>query len=209
LIVTRIRTFPLIVTLATSVIFQGISYLVSQAKTFRNYPDSFEAITKARLFGVSFDVYLTIFIVVVVAIVYYKTKWGIRVVALGGNEEALRLAGVNTRLIKTMVYTVCGFLTAVATMVMVSKANSVQSSFGPGTEFTALTAAIVGGVSFLGGEGNIPALVAGVFVLAVLGNGMQLAGWGTYAQFVVRGAILLAAVAFDEYQKNLKSRVTR
>jgi ribose transport system permease protein len=209
LIVTRIRTFPLIVTLATSVIFQGISYLVSQAKTFRNYPDSFESITKARLFGVSFDVYLTIFIVVVVAIVYYKTKWGIRVVALGGNEEGLRLAGVNTRLIKTMVYTVCGFLTAVATMVMVSKANSVQSSFGPGTEFTALTAAIVGGVSFLGGEGNIPALVAGVFVLAVLGNGMQLAGWGTYAQFIVRGAILLAAVAFDEYQKNLKVRVRR
>jgi ribose transport system permease protein len=209
LIVTRIRTFPLIVTLATSVIFQGISYLVSQAKTFRSYPDSFEAITRARLFGVSFDVYLAIFIIVVAAVIYYKTKWGIRVVALGGNEEGLRLAGVNTRLIKTMVYTVCGFLTAVATMVMVSKANSVQSSFGPGTEFTALTAAIVGGVSFLGGEGNIPALVAGVFVLAVLGNGMQLAGWGSYAQFIVRGVILLAAVAFDEYQKNLKLRVKR
>ena len=80
----------------------------------------------------------------------------------------------------------------------------MQSSFGPGTEFTALTAAIVGGVSFLGGEGNIPALVAGVFVLAVLGNGMQLAGWSTYAQYIVRGIILLAAVAFDEYQKNAR-----
>jgi ribose transport system permease protein len=128
------------------------------------------------------------------------------VVALGGNEEALRLAGVNTRRIKTWVYTVCGFMTALATMVMVSKANSVQSSFGPGTEFTALTAAIVGGVSFLGGEGNIPALVAGVFVLAVLGNGMQLAGWGSYPQYIVRGIILLAAVAFDEYQKSLKMK---
>ena len=108
-------------------------------------------------------------------------------VALGGNEEALRLAGVNTRRLKALVYTVCGFFTAIATMVMISKANSMQSSFGPGTEFTAFTAAIVGGVSFLGGEGNIPALVAGVFVLAVLGNGMQLAGWGTYAQFIVQG----------------------
>ena len=87
---------------------------------------------------------------------------------------------------------------------MVSKANSMQSSFGPGTEFTALTAAIVGGVSFLGGEGNISALVAGVFVLAVLGNGMQLAGWSTYAQYIVRGIILLGAVAFDEYQKNAR-----
>jgi ribose transport system permease protein len=204
LIVTRIRTFPLIVTLATSVIFQGISYIVSQARTFRNYPASFQFITKARLWGIPFDVYLTLFVVVVVAFIYYKTTWGMRVVALGGNEEALRLAGVNTRRLKTYVYTACGFLTAIATMVMVSKANSVQSSFGPGTEFTALTAAIVGGVSFLGGEGNVPALVAGVFVLAVLGNGMQLAGWGSYAQFIVRGAILLAAVAFDEYQKSLR-----
>jgi ribose transport system permease protein len=204
LIVTRIHTFPLIVTLATAVIFQGISYIVSQARTFRTYPPAFEAITKTRIFGIPLDVYLMVFIVLVVSWIYYQTKWGTRVVALGGNEEGLRLAGVNTKRLKAIVYTVCGFFTAIATIVMVSKANSMQSSFGPGTEFTALTAAIVGGVSFLGGEGNIPALVAGVYVLAVLGNGMQLAGWSTYAQFIVRGIILLAAVAFDEYQKNLR-----
>jgi ribose transport system permease protein len=207
LIVTRIRTFPLIVTLATSVIFQGVSYMVSQARTFRGYPASFQFIAKGRIGGTTFDVWLTLVIIVIAALVFYKTRWGIRVVALGGNEEALRLAGVNTRRIKTWVYTICGFMSAIATMVMISKANSVQSSFGPGTEFTALTAAIVGGVSFLGGEGNIPALVAGVFVLAVLGNGMQLAGWGSYPQFIVRGIILLAAVAFDEYQKSLKMKV--
>ncbi len=204
LIVTRIRTFPLIVTLATAVIFQGISYIVSQAKTFRDYPESFQAITKTRIFGIPLDVYLTIVVVLVASFIFYQTKWGTRVVGLGGNEEALRLSGVNTRRLKTIVYTTCGFFTAIATIVMVSKANSMQSSFGPGTEFTALTAAIVGGVSFLGGEGNIPALVAGVFVLAVLGNGMQLAGWSTYAQYIVRGIILLAAVAFDEYQKNAR-----
>jgi ribose transport system permease protein len=209
LIVTRIRTFPLIVTLATSVVFQGISYMVSQARTFRDFPAAFQFIAKGRIGGTTFDVWLTIFTVVLVSFIFYKTIWGIRVVALGGNEEALRLAGVNTRRIKLLVYTVCGFMTAIATMIMVSKANSVQSSFGPGTEFTALTAAIVGGVSFLGGEGNIPALVAGVLVLAVLGNGMQLAGWGTYPQFIVRGIILLAAVAFDEYQKSLRSKVKR
>jgi ribose/xylose/arabinose/galactoside ABC-type transport system permease subunit len=105
---------------------------------------------------------------------------------------------------KISTYTICGFLVAIGTMVMISKANTTHSSFGPGTEFTALTAAILGGVSFMGGEGNVPALVAGVFILAVLGNGMQLAGWGTYAQFIVRGMILLGAVAFDEYQKSAK-----
>jgi ribose transport system permease protein len=206
LIVTRIRTFPLIVTLATAVIFQGISYMLSKARTFRNFPESFHAITRYRIFGMPLDVYIMIAIIIIAAVIFYQTRSGMRVVALGGNEEGLRLSGVNTKRLKALVYTTCGFFTAIAAIIMMSKANSMQSSFGPGTEFTALTAAIVGGVSFLGGEGNIPALVAGVYVLAVLGNGMQLAGWSIYAQFIVRGIILLAAVAFDEYQKNLRLR---
>ncbi len=209
LIVVRVKTFPLIVTLATAVIFQGISYIVSQARTYRDFPQAFQNITRTEIAGITVDLWLTIFIVVVAAVVYYRTRWGVRVISLGGSEEGLRRAGVNTNRVKIWVYTICGLLTAVATMVMVSKANSVQSSFGPGTEFVALTAAIVGGVSFMGGEGNVPGLVAGVLVLAVLDNGMQLAGWGQYAQYIVTGVILLAAVAFDEYQKRMRMKASR
>jgi ribose transport system permease protein len=204
LIITRIRINPLIATLATSVIFQGISYMISQSKTFRNYPEAFLFITKGKVFGLSFDIVLTLVIVLAASFVYSEMIFGLRLIALGGNEEASRRAGINTRRMKVSVYTICGFLTAVATMVMISKANTTHSSFGPGTEFTALTAAVVGGVSFMGGEGSVPSLVGGVFVLAVLGNGMQLAGWGTYPQYVVRGMILLGAVAFDEYQKTTR-----
>jgi ribose transport system permease protein len=204
LIVTRIRIFPLIATLATSVIFQGISYIISQAKTYRGYPEAFLLISRAKVLGLPSDVLLTLVIVMLASFVYYETVYGLRILALGGNEEASRRAGINTRGMKVSVYTICGFLVAVGTMVMISKANTTHSSFGPGTEFTALTAAIVGGISFMGGEGSVPALVAGVFVLAVLGNGMQLAGWGTYPQFIVRGLILLGAVAFDEYQKSAR-----
>jgi len=203
LIVTSIRIFPLIATLATSTVFQGISYIVSRANTFRAYPDQFLWLTKGRLLGVPVDVLLALIIVILVTILYYETVFGFRLITLGGNEEAARLSGINTRRMKIAMYTICGFFTAIATMVMISKANTTNPSFGPGTEFIALTAAIVGGVSFMGGEGNIPSLVAGVFLLAVLGNGMQLAGWGTYAQFIVRGLILLGAVAFDEYQRNV------
>jgi ribose transport system permease protein len=204
LIVARIKIFPLIATLATSVIFQGISYMISQSKTYRNYPEEFLFITKGNILGIPFDVFLAVVIVILASFVYYETIFGLRLMGLGGNEEASRLAGINTRRIKISTYTICGFLVAIGTMVMISKANTTHSSFGPGTEFTALTAAILGGVSFMGGEGNVPARVAGVFILAVLGNGMQLAGWGTYAQFIVRGMILLGAVAFDEYQKSAK-----
>ncbi len=201
LIVTNIKVFPLIVTLATSMVFQGASYLISKAQTFRNYPDSFLWLTKGKILGIPFDVWLTIFIVLLASFIYAKTRYGWNVLALGGNEEAARLAGIKTKRVKISVYALCGFFFAVATMVMISKSNTTASNFGPGTEFTVLTAAIVGGISFMGGEGNMLGLVTGVFILAVIGNGMQLAGWGTYAQYIVRGLILLGAVAFDEYQR--------
>ncbi len=205
LIVTNIKVFPLIVTLATSMVFQGASYLVSKAQTFRNYPDSFLWITKGKVLGMPFDVLLTIIVVLAAGFIYARTKYGWNVLALGGNEEASRLAGIKTKQIKVSVYALCGFFFAIATMVMISKSNTTGSNFGPGTEFTVLTAAIVGGISFMGGEGNMLGLVTGVFILAVLGNGMQLAGWGTYAQYIVRGLILLVAVAFDEYQRMSRS----
>jgi ribose transport system permease protein len=206
LIVTNIKVFPLIVTLATSMVFQGASYLISKAQTFRNYPDSFLWLTKGKILGVPFDVLLTIVIVIGAALIYSRTRYGWNVLALGGNEEASRLAGIKTKQIKVSVYAVCGFFFAIATMIMISKSNTTASNFGPGTEFTVLTAAIVGGISFMGGEGNMLGLVTGVFILAVIGNGMQLAGWGTYAQYIVRGLILLGAVAFDEYQRMARSK---
>ncbi len=207
LIVTNIKVFPLIVTLATSMLFQGASYLISKAQTFRNYPESFLWLTKGKLLGIPIDVILTLIIVLLASFIYSKTSYGWKVLALGGNEEASRLAGIKTRSIKVSVYALCGFIFAIATMIMISKSNTTASNFGPGTEFTVLTAAIVGGISFMGGEGNMLGLVTGVFILAILGNGMQLAGWGTYAQYIVRGLILLGAVAFDEYQR--MSRATQ
>jgi ribose transport system permease protein len=207
LIVTSIRIFPLIATLATATVFQGLSYIISQANTFRGYPEEFLFLTKGKIFGIPFDIVLTVVIALGVSFIFTETVFGFRLLALGGNEEASRLAGINTKRMKIAIYTICGFFTAIATMVMISKANTTNSSFGPGTEFIALTAAIVGGISFMGGEGSIQSLIAGVLLLAVLGNGMQLAGWGTYAQFIVRGMILLGAVAFDEYQRNAKRKI--
>jgi ribose transport system permease protein len=206
MIIVKIRVFPLIVTLATSTIFQGVSYIISNAQTFRDYPAEFLFLTKPILFGIPFDVFLTLAIVLIASFLYAKTSFGWNILALGGNEEASRLAGINTRVMRVAVYALCGFFVAIATMVMISKANTTSSMFGPGTEFTALTAAIVGGISFMGGEGNMLGLVTGVFLLAVLGNGMQLAGWGTYAQFIVKGMILLGAVTFDELQKNRRTQ---
>ncbi|HOU16079.1 MAG TPA: ABC transporter permease [Anaerolineae bacterium] len=205
-IVAKVRVFPLIVTIATSTVFQGISYIVSKANTFRNYPAEFLLITTGKFLNVPYDVWLTLLVVLFAGFVYAKTSFGWNVLALGGNEEAARLAGIKTTALKISVYAICGFFVALATLVMIAKANTTSSMFGPGTEFTCLTAAIVGGISFIGGEGNMLGLVTGVFILAVLGNGMQLAGLGTYAQYIVKGLILLGAVTFDEYQKSQRGK---
>ena len=79
-----------------------------------------------------------------------RSSFGWNVLALGGNEEASRLAGIQTKKMKISVYTICGFFVAIATMVMISKSNTTSSMFGPGIEFTCLTAAILGGISFIG-----------------------------------------------------------
>ena len=90
LIVTRIKIFPLIATLATGVIFQGISYMISQAKTYRNYPEEFLIITKGKVLGVPFDVVLALGIAVAVSYIYSETVFGLRLMGLGGNEEAIQ-----------------------------------------------------------------------------------------------------------------------
>lgn len=201
LIVTNIKIFPLIATLATATIFQGISFIISQARSYR-LDHSLQFLIQNTFLGIPFDVLLTIIIIILASFIYRKTFFGRFVFATGGNEEASRLAGIKTKLVRISIYSICGFFFAIATLIMMAKANVMQSTFGPGTEFTALTAAIIGGISFKGGEGKIWGLVVGVFILKILSNGMQMAGMSTYAQYIVTGVILLTAVGFDEIQKS-------
>lgn len=200
LIVTKLKVFPLIVTLGMSTVFQGISYQITQAKTYRAFPDSFRYLATGKILGLNMDVWLAVCVVLAGAFILRKTYLGRHIMATGGNAEAARLSGIHTQFMQVFVYSLCGFLFALATIDMIAKANSTSSSFGPGTEFTCMTAAIIGGISFKGGKGGMLGLVVGVFVLQILGNGMQLAGWGTYSQYIVKGLILLLAIALDGVQ---------
>lgn len=200
IIVTKLKVFPLIVTLALSTVYQGLSFQITQARTYRQFPDSFRALSTGSFLGIHLDVYLAVAIVLIGAFVLNKTWLGRHILATGGNDEAARLSGIRVQFIKVLVYVICGFLFAVATLDMIAKSNTTSSTFGPGTEFTCMTAAIIGGISFKGGKGSMIGLVIGVFVLQILGNGMQLSGWGTYSQYIVKGLILLLAIAFDSIE---------
>ncbi len=200
-VVIKLRVLPLIATLATCSVFKGLSYLISNAKTIRDFPKGFQAISRAKLLGLPCDVWLMIAIVVLATFVLTKTYFGRYIFAVGSSENAARLAGIPTKLVQFSLYVICSILGAVAAVDMIAKANAVNSSFGDGVEFTCVTASVIGGVSFQGGEGRIWGIVAGIFIVQILQNGMQLAGWSTYAQYIVKGLILIGAVAFDEFQK--------
>lgn len=202
-----LKVHPLIVTLGTSTIYQGLSYTISGSKQIINLPDSFKFLGQGYIGFVPFSVIIMLVVVLVATFILNKTYFGRYIYALGSNQEAAHLAGINVKRMKLFIFMITGFIIAMASMILFARSGSAQSSTGPGTEFTCMTAAILGGISFVGGEGKVWGVVVGVLLLGVLGNGMQLINMGTYLQYVIRGAVLLGAVGFDIYQKEKAKKV--
>ena len=136
----------------------------------------------------------------VMSFVLNKTYFGRNVYALGGNPEAARLAGININKMKYMIAAIEGVFIGIGVILLIGRLGSAVSTMGVGTEFTVMTGIFLGGVSMRGGEGKLSGVFAGILCIALLTNGMQLAGINIYFQYVVRGGILLAAIGYDVYQ---------
>jgi ribose transport system permease protein len=199
-----LKVHPLIITLGTMTIFQGISYIISNSNPIFGLPDSFKYLGQGYIFGIPVSVILMVIIAEAASIILNKTYFGRYVYALGSNEEAAHLAGVNVRFMKICVFMISSFFVAISAIILVARAGSATSATGVGTEFTCMTAAVLGGVSFKGGAGKVWGVITGVLILGVLSSGMQIIGLGTYPQYVAKGLVLLAAVGFDTYQKSGK-----
>ncbi|MCY1667636.1 ABC transporter permease [Rhizobium sp. SL86] len=202
-----LKVHSLIVTLGTLTIYQGLSYIISNQSAIINLPASFKYIGQGFVFGwIPVSVLLMLACALTAAFILNVTAFGRMIYAIGGNEEAARLSGIPVHKVKVVTYALSSFFVALAAIVLFARSGSAASSTGPGTEFTAITAAVLGGISFKGGEGRVLGLVTGVLILGVLGNGMQLIGLNTYAQYIVKGLVLLAAVGFDTWQNSPKTK---
>ncbi|MGF6990668.1 ribose transport system permease protein [Lachnospiraceae bacterium PM6-15] len=199
-----LKVHPLIITLGTMTIFQGVSYIISNSNPIFNLPASFKFLGQGYILGIPVCVILMIIIAGVASLILNKTYFGRYVYGLGSNEEAAHLAGVSVKRMKICVFIISGFCVAVSSIILVARAGSATSATGVGTEFTCMTAAVLGGVSFKGGAGKVWGVITGVLILGILSSGMQIIGLGTYPQYVAKGLVLLAAVGFDNYQKNVK-----
>ena len=131
------------------------------------------------------------------AVLLNRTILGRYTFALGSNEEATRLSGVNVNFWKTMVYTVCGLFAGLGGVLMGARLNSAQPALGQGYELDAIAAVVIGGTSLSGGEGTVLGTIIGAFVMSVLTNGLRILSVPQEWQTVVTGAILIVAVYMD------------
>lgn len=132
-----------------------------------------------------------------------KTTYGRNTLAIGGNQEAARLAGINVDRTKLMIFVVSGFISAVAGVILAARMTSGQPMTSVGFELTAISACVLGGVSLTGGVGRISFVIAGVLILGTIENVMNLLNISPFAQYIVRGLILMAAVIFDKYKQKI------
>lgn len=202
-IIAKINIPPLIMTFAMQMILEGTSYVISNGLPIYGFPEGFAMIGQGYLAFAPIPVVIMILCFIFGSFVLNKTYFGRFFYAVGGNEEASKLSGINVFNVKTLAYTLSGLFAGIAGIVMLSRTNSGTPNAGKGFEMDVLTAIVLGGVSINGGRGKIHNIIAGVLIIGVLQNGLVLMNVGTYVQYIVKGIVLAVAVGYDCLQ-NLK-----
>lgn len=200
LIVVSTKVNSFIGTLAVSIIYRGLAIVITGGAIVAPLPGqlaSFQTWTWPSIFGLTAGSVLMLAMTAVLGIVLWRTTFGRRIYAVGGNREAARLSGIRTGSIHVAVFAISGLCSAMAGMILASRAGSAQPAMAIGIELTAIAAVVIGGTSILGGQGAMWRAFVGVMILTVISNGFNLLHWDTTYQQVVTGVLILVAVAAD------------
>ncbi|OUM90076.1 MAG: ribose ABC transporter permease [Caldibacillus debilis] len=198
-VIAKGKVAPFIATLATMTIFRGLTLVYTEGRPITGFSDSvaFKMIGRGYFLGVPVPVYIMLAIFLILYLVLKKTTFGRGVYAVGGNEEASRLSGLNVDRIKIGVYTISGLLSAFAGIILASRLNSAQPTAGISYELDAIAAVVIGGTSLSGGRGRIAGTLIGALIIGVLNNGLNLLNVSSFYQQVVKGGVILLAVLLD------------
>ncbi len=208
----RIPSF--IVTLGMLGIVQGFAGIVSHSIAVGNLPGGFDVFGSGELFGgahsdgIPYAALIMIASAILMHILLSRTSWGRSIYAIGGNQEAARLSGINLRRSLTGVFALSGLLAGVAAVVNISYASVATKDAGVGQELFSVAATVVGGTSLFGGEGGIPGTVIGAFLIFTIRNGCDLRGIGPDVQRAIIGAVIILAVLYDRYGPGKKKTRT-
>ena len=203
LIIIRWNLPSFIVTLGMLEIARGAAYLVTNSRTiYIGAP--LEVITGKFVFGLSLPFILAVLIVIIGQLVLSRSVFGRYLVAIGTNEEAVRMSGIDPRPIKLMVFALCGFLTSVAAVIQTARMSSANPNAGYGMELQAIAAVVIGGTSLMGGRGSVVSTFFGVLIIAVLATGLAQLGAQESTKRLVTGCVIIAAVIMDQYRHRIR-----
>jgi L-arabinose transport system permease protein len=200
-VVAKLGINALITTLATMQIVRGLAYITTNGNTVGVAEESFFKLGTGAWLGVPVPVWIMILCFVVFGFLLSRTTFGRNTLAIGGNSEAARLAGIPVVRTKIIIFTLQGLMSAFAGIIVASRMASGQPKVGEGLELQVISACVLGGVSLTGGIGSIWYVIAGVMIMGVVQNAMSLMNLPTFYQYVVWGSILLIAVLLDRLKQ--------
>ena len=192
-----------IVTLGMLEIARGAAYLVTESRTIY-IGGPVEVITDTSILGLSLPFIIAVVIVVVGQLVLSRTVFGRYLIAIGTNEEAVRLSGINPAPLKLGVFVLCGFLTSIAAVIHTARLSSANPNAGYGLELQAIAAVVIGGTSLMGGRGSVVSSFFGVLIIAVLGTGLAQIGAQESTKRLITGCVIVAAVILDHYRHRIR-----
>jgi ribose transport system permease protein len=196
-LITFGRLPPFISTLGMMSVARGAALLFTQGRPISGFSKSFRFMATGEVFFIPFPVILLVIIYGMGHFVLKRTKLGRYTYAMGGNEEAAVLSGVNIKLYKPMVYGISGMLSGVAAVILTARLNSAQPIAGIMYELDAIAATVIGGSSLMGGEGSIVGTLIGALIMGVLRNGLNLLGVSSFIQQIIIGTVIIVAVLID------------
>ena len=198
IVISKGKIQPFIVTLATMAIGRSLTLAYTQGIPISLFPNSFRFIGRGDILGIPVPVIIMFGVFFLVLYILKKTKLGLYIYSIGGNEEATKLSGVNVDRYKIIVYTISGIFAAVSAMILTARLNSAQPTFGQGYELDAIATVVLGGASLSGGSGEVLGTLFGALLLGTINNGMNLMNISPFYQDLVKGAIILLAVLLEK-----------
>jgi ribose transport system permease protein len=196
--ITRFQLPPFVATLGMLSIARGLTMLWTGGFPITSLGSPFGFLGTGAFLGMPMPVWIMMVLVAVFVVVTRRTRFGRHVYAVGGNERAARLTGLNVSRIKIAVYTLAGGLAGVAGLIVTARLDSAQPNAGLGYELDSIAAVVIGGTSLSGGRGSISGTVLGCLIIGVLNNGLFLLNVSPFWQQVIKGAVILLAVAVDK-----------
>lgn len=196
-IVSYVGVTPFIVTLGMLGMARGAVYVLTRGEPVLNIPKSFWEVGQKSVYGIPMPVIVMIVVALAAHVVLTYTVFGRRVYALGGNEEATRLSGINTRWVKFLTYVISGALSSITGILFVARFQSSQADAGVGMELDGIAAAVIGGASLMGGEGSVLGVLIGAAIMGVARSGLVFMKVSSYWQDLVIGGVIVLAAIFD------------